>query len=335
MRNSVRLLYTALLFMAAAASLARPQAETKVYVFGRSPVPSLALADGGSFFFEGEPIRAGVQFYWGYMENPAQRAGRDWRPFVLGREWTSSVRWRVLTENGQEVVSAGSLRVVDARVHTHPFNQVFESMRSGATIAASNTRVVNPAEILTVAVDVPSLPAGNYRISAEILGADPNAVPTSERTSHVPFAVVRGNEGPDVRREYLSWQINRRTTARDYKFNDVKPLLDELAALNPSDFLVFERYGDTSLGKVPAQQTLAYYRRAAGLLRDTVKGKNINPHFKKILDRKQQKFAAFEKIYPFYAARANEATIAVIEAGPFVEFVVRRAGTGEVMRAVR
>lgn len=335
MRLPIRLLLLALLLLGATAGVARPRAETKVHVFGRSPVPSLQLADGGAFFFEGEPIRAGVQFYWGYMENPTHIAGRDWQPFVLEQEWPASIRWRVLSDTDHEVLSAGSLRVVDARVHKYPFTHVLESMRSGATLSATTARAISPAEILTAAVDIPSLPPGRYRIAAEIVGSDRNAASHAERKSEATFAVVRGNEGPDVRREYLRWQINRRTTARDYKFSDVKPLLDELAALSPTDFLVYERYGDASLGKVPAEQTRAYYQRADALLRQSITGRSINPHFKQVLDRKRQKFAAFEKVYPFYAARVNDATIDVVEAGSVVEFVVRRRGTGEVIRKVR
>lgn len=335
MRSRIQLLALALTVGVAAASPARPRAETQVHIFGRSPIPSLQLGDGGAFFFEGEPIRAGVQFYWGYTENPTQIAGRDWQPFVLEDEWPAAVQWRILSDTDHEVLSAGSLRVVDARLHKYPFTHVLESMRTGATLSATTTRVVNPAEILTVAVDVPSLPPGRYRIVAEVIGADQNAAKDGERTGDAAFAVVRGNEAPDIRREYLRWQINRRTTARDYKFADVKPLLDELASLAPSDFLVYERYGDASLGRVPAEQTLAYYQRADALVRQALTGRAINPHLKQVFERKRQKFAAFEKIYPFYVARANEATIDVVEAGPFIEFVVRRRGTGEVMRRAR
>lgn len=336
MRRTARLVYVGWLLLVATAAFARPHAETKLYVFGRPPgAVSIQLGDGGAVFFEGEPIRTAVQFYWGHADNGAHAASGDTQPFQLAGDWPGAVSWRVVDENGHETVSPTALRVIDTHLHPYPFTNVFEAMRSGQALTVKDLRAINSGDIVTATIDVPALPPGRYRVEAEVRGRESATVLASGRTAAAPFAVLRGTESPAVRREYLRWQIDQRAAVRDYKLSDIKPLLDELVSLDPTNFLVYDRYADISLGRVSADQTLAHYRRADALLKEKLKAKSVDAQFRKFFDRKQAKFAAFEKIYPFYAARTREATINVVEAGGVVEFVVRDRASGKVLRATQ
>lgn len=335
MRRTARLVFFGWLLVVATVAFARPHAETKLHVFGRSPGLAIRLGDGGAFFFEGEPVRIAVQFYWGYADNGSHVASIDKQPFQLVSDWPDAVRWRVVDENGHEAVSPTALRVIGTQLHGYPFTNVFEAMKSGKTLAVKDLREIRSGDIVTATIEVPPLPPGRYHVQAEVRGRETSNASRTGLAAAVPLAILRGTENPEVRREYLRWQINERTAIRNYKLADVKPLLDELVSLSPSDFLVYDRYGDISLGRVSPDQTLAYYRQADALLAKTLKGKRIDGHARKFFVRKQDKFAAFEKIYPYYAERARNATIEVVETTGVVEFVVRDRASGKVLRATR
>jgi hypothetical protein len=169
---------------------------------------------------------------------------------------------------------------------------------------------------------VPMPRAGAYRVHVRLPAVVPNW-PRSVQGGSNTLSVRAGNENSGIRRVYL----HKRN--ENPSFEEFKRLQLELVQLEPDNWILWEDFGNRSLGNAKPQETLAYYDRAYEIFSRLPDATTTEQ------GRAQAAFLTlYRRLYPLMASRADAFRLKPVWDGGVKTFKVIDSRTGKLLGIV-
>jgi len=252
-------------------------------------------------FFEGEPVLLDLKVvFLVNLNSPAAEPGRILR--FPQEDWVQSVDFRVTRRSDGAQIPV-KVRTIRSRLTG------ISSAREGEP--RGKGFFLHDREGVHAEIELEGLPRDDYGIEAEVFG-----VKTRVRSF---FSIRKGDESVPTRRLYLRKEAQRVSG----NFVQYEKVMRELARISAPDHAgVLTELADWSIDKVPAAQTVGYYREAREAARnrldraDTKTTDALRRQNREALEELE----TFERVLPYYQKNKDRLRFGVAVINGKVEY---------------